>query len=191
MRYEEPRRYRSRRLSLQRLVIPGALAALIAAGAIGAAASYLVSRPTSVGYAPGATGRASSAPAPARHAAATTAAHRRPARASAAVTTAERPAAAGGVATGQRLNDQAYALIQHGDYEAAIPLLRRAVVELRGAGPADAYQAYANYNLGYALLESGDCTQALPPLGVARLLETSPLVGVAIRRARACTPPGS
>jgi len=53
MRYEEPRRYRSRRLSLQRLVIPGALAALIAAGAIGAAASYLVSRPTSVGYARG------------------------------------------------------------------------------------------------------------------------------------------
>jgi hypothetical protein len=82
-------------------------------------------------------------------------------------------------------------VIQHGDYKAAIPLLRRAVVDLRGAGPADPYEAYANYNLGYALLESGDCTDALPPLGRARRLETSPLVGVATRRARACTPPGS
>jgi TolA-binding protein len=170
------------------LVIPGALAALVAGGAIGAAASYLASQPTSAGRALRSAG---TAPTPARRAPTSTAAHRRPARASAAATTTGPPAGAGGVAVGQQLNDQDYAMIQHGDYKAAIPLLRRAVVDLRGAGPADPYEAYANYNLGYALLESGDCTDALPPLGRARRLETSPLVGVATRRARACTPPGS
>jgi TolA-binding protein len=95
------------------------------------------------------------------------------------------------VAAGRQLNDQAYALIQHGDYAGAIPLLQRAVANLHGAGPADPYEAYANYNLGYALLESGDCTGALPPLAAAGRLETSPLVDDAIRRAQACRPPGS
>jgi Flp pilus assembly protein TadD len=89
------------------------------------------------------------------------------------------------------LNDQAYARIRAGDYAAAIPPLRRAVDDLRGAGPADPYEAYANYNLGYALLQVGDCTAALPPLQVANRLETSPLVDTAIRRASACANQGS
>ena len=188
MRYEEPRRYRSRGLSLRRLVIPGALAAVVAGGAIGAAASYLASHQTSAGSGARSTG---SALAPARRAAAGTALHPSRAGTPAAATTAGRPASPGSVAAGQQLNDRGYVLIQHGEYGTAIPLLRRAVVDLRGAGPADPYEAYANYNLGYALLANGDCTGALAPLGVARRLETSPLVGVAIRRARACTPPGS
>ena len=98
---------------------------------------------------------------------------------------------AAGVAGGKLLNDQGYALLQHGDYLAAIPPLRRAVAKLRGIGPADPYEAYANYNLGYALLNAGDCADALPPLEVANHLETSPLVDAAIRRATACARQGS
>lgn len=68
-----------------------------------------------------------------------------------------RGAAASATATGGAvLNDQGYALIQHGEYAAAIPLLQRAVAALRGLGPTDPHEAYANYNLGYALLEVGD-----------------------------------
>jgi Flp pilus assembly protein TadD len=95
------------------------------------------------------------------------------------------------VVQGQLLNDQGYARIQQGEYGAAIPPLRRAVADLRGAGPANPYEAYANYNLGYALLQVGDCTGALAPLEVANRLETSPLVDAAIRRASACANQGS
>ena len=59
------------------------------------------------------------------------------------------------VADGHQLNDQGYALLQRGEYAAAIPLLRRAVRDLRGTGPADPYEAYADYNLGYGLLQRG------------------------------------
>jgi Flp pilus assembly protein TadD len=95
------------------------------------------------------------------------------------------------VVQGQLLNDQGYARIQQGEYGAAIPPLRRAVAELRGVGPRDPYEAYANYNLGFALLQVGDCTGAVPPLEVANRLESSPLVDVAIRRATACAHQGS
>jgi len=95
------------------------------------------------------------------------------------------------VADGRQLNDEGYALIQRGEYSAAIPPLRQAVAELRGAGPGDPYEAYANYNLGYALLQVGDCTGALPPLEIANRLESSPLVDSAIRRASACAHQGS
>src|SRR2546421_507171 len=74
---------------------------------------------------------------------------------------------------------------------AAIGPLRQAGADLRGAGPADPYEAYANYNLGYALLQVGDCADALPPLEVANRLETSPLVDAAIRRAESCARQGS
>jgi Flp pilus assembly protein TadD len=106
-------------------------------------------------------------------------------------TTAPPPASSPTTGDGELLNNHGYALIQHGDYGAAIPLLRRAVVKLRGVGPADPYEAYANYNLGYALLQLGDCADALPPLEVANRLETSPLVDAAIRRASACARQGS
>jgi TolA-binding protein len=175
-------------LSLRRLAIPAALAALVVGGAIGAAVSYLAPRQSSVGHVPRSM---SSAVSPsARRTAGSVATQRRRARSSAA--RPREPLAAGGsVTAGHRLNDTGYALIQRGDYAGAIRVLRRAVVDLRGAGPVDPYEAYANYNLGYALLATGLCTDALPPLGVARRLETSPLVGVAIRRARACAAPGS
>jgi hypothetical protein len=190
--YAGPRFYRTRR-RIRRLVIPGALAAIIVGAAIGGAASYLTSpgdtgvqarpatRATSSGHAGAATRPATTAAGPA-----TT-----PSTSSPTATTASTPVPLAAAADGRSLNDEGYARIQRGDYEGAIPPLRRAVKELRGTGPADPYEAYANYNLGYALLQVGDCAGALPPLEVANRLETSPLVDAAIRRASACGRQGS
>jgi hypothetical protein len=95
------------------------------------------------------------------------------------------------LASGHRLNDEGYALIGRGAYEAAIPPLRKAVADLAGAGPADPYEAYANYNLGYALMMSDRCTEALAPLQAANRLESSPAVDRALREAHRCAPAGS
>jgi hypothetical protein len=189
MGYGELRRYRSRR-SVQRLVIPGALAALVVGGAVGAAASFFATHSTTPP--PPASGHAGRT---------ATSSPRSPVTSAATTThsgsTTGAPPATGGTATagsvtaGERLNDQGYALIRQGQYAAAVPLLRRAVVDLRGTGPANPYEAYANYNLGYALLNDGSCAAALPPLATAKQLETSLLVGIAIRHAQACSPAGS
>jgi TolA-binding protein len=189
-----PSVYRGKRRVLRRLVIPGALAAIIGGAAIGAAASYLTSQGD-----PGAeasrhartppAGRANPATRPATTAT-TAPATTAPTGPAAGATTSPAPPAAG-VARGRLLNDEGYARIRQGEYDAAIPPLRQAVDELRGAGPGDPYEAYANYNLGYALLQVGDCTAAVPPLEVANRLESSPLVDAAIRRAAACAHQGS
>ena len=80
------------------------------------------------------------------------------------------PPAAGG-ADGHTLNDQGYSLIQRGDYAAAVPLLQQAVQKLAGTGPADPYEGYANYNLGYALYRTGRCSEAIPYLKRAEKIE--------------------
>ncbi|HSB38595.1 MAG TPA: protein kinase [Gaiellaceae bacterium] len=80
------------------------------------------------------------------------------------------PPAAGG-ADGHTLNDQGYALIQRGDYAAAVPPLQRAVQKLAGTDPADPYEGYANYNLGYALYRVGRCSEAIPYLKRAERVE--------------------
>jgi serine/threonine-protein kinase len=85
-----------------------------------------------------------------------------------------------------QLNDQGYAMINRGDYAQAVPLLRRAVARLRGAGPTDPYEAYANYNLGYALLQSGRCRAAIGPLTTANHLESAHAVDIALARAYHC-----
>jgi TolA-binding protein len=186
--------YRSRRRVLRRLVIPGALAAIIVGAAVGATTSYLTSQsPT------GAQHRSHAHAAPKRHArpatqpGSTAAAPTAPASTSSSGgdRTASGPVPASGAADGRLLNDEGYARIQLGEYAGAIPLLRQAVEELRGVGPGDPYEAYANYNLGYALLQVGDCTGAVPPLDVANRLESSPLVDIALRRASACAHQGS
>ena len=69
------------------------------------------------------------------------------------------------------LNDRAWALMKRGRYASALPLLQRAVPSLKGAGPADPYEGFANYNLGYTLLQLGRCADALPYLQHARQLE--------------------
>jgi len=89
-------------------------------------------------------------------------------------------------ATAHQLNDQGYALINQGRYAQAVPLLRRAAARLRGAGPADPYEAYANYNLGYALLQLGRCRAAVTPLTTANHLESARSVDVALGRAHHC-----
>ena len=61
------------------------------------------------------------------------------------------------------LNEEAYALIQAGDPESAIPLLRQAVAAYPD-GSQDLAYGYALYNLGNALHLSGKSKQAIPIL---------------------------
>jgi eukaryotic-like serine/threonine-protein kinase len=89
-------------------------------------------------------------------------------------------------AGGHSLNDRGYLLMRQGAYASALPLLEDAVAQLTGLGPSDPYEAYANYNLGYTLLQLGRCQEALTPLERADQLEDRPEVPAAIRRARAC-----
>lgn len=72
---------------------------------------------------------------------------------------AEEPPAPDGAA----LNDQGFALIQEGDYEAAIPILEQAVEQLRGSGDELTYN-YALFNLGQALRLAGRPEEAIPIL---------------------------
>jgi serine/threonine-protein kinase len=87
---------------------------------------------------------------------------------------------------GHTLNDRAYALEQAGNYAGAIPLLVQAVKALRGRGPHDPYEAYANYNLGIALLQTGRCREAMEPLRRAGHLEGGGKVKHAVKEARRC-----
>jgi hypothetical protein len=95
------------------------------------------------------------------------------------------PAIAG---SGHSLNDRGYALMRAGNYNAALPLLQNAVRKLRGTGPKDAYEGYANYNLGYTLLQLHRCRDALVYLRRAEQLEpqrSEP--AAAIARAETCS----
>ena len=75
--------------------------------------------------------------------------------------------------------------MQAGDYGGALPLLRQAVAKLAGVGYP--VEAYANYNLGYALLQLGQCGEAIRYLERAKKLEperTEPRE--ALKSAHAC-----
>jgi eukaryotic-like serine/threonine-protein kinase len=88
---------------------------------------------------------------------------------------------------GHGLNDAGFAKMRAGDYAGALPLLEQAVRQLRGAGPADPYEAYANYNLGYTLLHLQRCGEAIPFLQRAQQLEPQrPEPGRDLARAHAC-----
>ena len=67
--------------------------------------------------------------------------------------------------SGAELNDQGFALMQQGDFEAALPLLEQAVQALSGSG--ELAEAYASYNLALTRLQLGRCD------GVAELLDRS------------------
>ena len=58
--------------------------------------------------------------------------------------------------------------MQQGRYSEALPLLEQAVPALRGTGPADPAEGYANYNLGFTLLQLGRCTEARTYLDARR-----------------------
>jgi serine/threonine protein kinase len=68
-------------------------------------------------------------------------------------------------ASGAALNNQAWALMQRGDYAGALPLLEQAIAKLDGTGSID--EAYADYNLAYTRLQLGNCD------GVVDLLDES------------------
>jgi eukaryotic-like serine/threonine-protein kinase len=68
-------------------------------------------------------------------------------------------------------NDRAFSLMQQGNYDGALPLLQQAVRQLQGVGPADPYEGYANYNLGYTLYRLGRCADAVAYLQRAEQLE--------------------
>jgi serine/threonine protein kinase len=72
---------------------------------------------------------------------------------------------------GHSLNDRGYTLMQQGDYSGALPLFQQAVQTLRGTGPGDLYEGYANYNLGYTLYRLGRCSEAVTYLERAQQLE--------------------
>jgi tetratricopeptide (TPR) repeat protein len=90
-------------------------------------------------------------------------------------TTAETPAGADGgldVDEAAALNDEAFALMQEGEWEEALPLLERAVPALQSTFSADfPYEAYAEYNLGRTLAELGRCEEALVHLDRSKELQ--------------------
>jgi serine/threonine protein kinase len=71
--------------------------------------------------------------------------------------------------SGVALNEAGYSKMQAGDYTGALPLLQQAVAKLSGVGYPN--EAYANYNLGYTLLQLGQCSEAVPYLERAQQLE--------------------
>ncbi len=79
------------------------------------------------------------------------------------------PAASSGSLSGEALDLAGYRKMQAGDYAGALPLLQQAVAKLSGVGYPN--EAYANYNLGYTLLQLGQCSEAVPYLETAQQLE--------------------
>jgi eukaryotic-like serine/threonine-protein kinase len=69
----------------------------------------------------------------------------------------------------QALTDQATALLQSGDAAGAERLARQAVAALLGSGVV--YEAYAEYDLGAALAQLGQCDEALRHLEQSRELQ--------------------
>jgi len=54
-----------------------------------------------------------------------------------------------------------YSLVKQGFYRQALPLERQAVAALRGTGPKDAWEGYANFNLAVVLEHLNRCDEAL------------------------------
>ena len=67
------------------------------------------------------------------------------------------------------LTDQATGLLQAGDYAGAERIARQAVAALQGSG--EAYEAYAEYDLGAALAQLERCEEALQHLDRSQELQ--------------------
>jgi tetratricopeptide (TPR) repeat protein len=97
------------------------------------------------------------------------------------------PPAAGPVSRSQArsLVDSSTYKIRGRDYAGALPLAQRAQRALSGSG--DVYEAYANFNVGYALLQLGRCDEAIGYLETAKKLEPQrPEPKDAAKQARDC-----
>jgi serine/threonine protein kinase len=79
------------------------------------------------------------------------------------------PAPAG--QSGQQLTDAATALLNQGRWAEAEQVARQAVQKLNGSGQL--YEAYANYNLGRALIEQNRCDEALAYLDRSEQIQGS------------------
>ncbi len=73
--------------------------------------------------------------------------------------------------SGTQLTDEATALLGQGRWTEAEAVARQAVAKLSGTG--ELYEAYANYNLGRALVEQGRCDEALPHLDKSEQIQGS------------------
>jgi serine/threonine-protein kinase len=62
-------------------------------------------------------------------------------------------------ADGVALTDQSTQLLNESRYEEALPVAQQALAALQGSG--ELYEAYANYNVGKALLGLGRCAEAI------------------------------
>ena len=82
---------------------------------------------------------------------------------------------------GAALNAHGYALVQAGDFQSALPILRQAVLALKGDGTLT--EAYASYNLAYARFAVGRCD------GVTGLLDRSEGIQGSRDRDRRPAPP--
>jgi tRNA A-37 threonylcarbamoyl transferase component Bud32 len=81
-------------------------------------------------------------------------------------------AGGGSYEDGVNFTDQATSLMNQGRYEEAIDPARRAVDVLEGTmSSSRPYEAYANYNLGRSLIETGDCDGGLPYLDRSEQLQ--------------------
>ncbi|MFL5930087.1 MAG: serine/threonine-protein kinase [Gaiellaceae bacterium] len=73
--------------------------------------------------------------------------------------------------SGQQLTDQATSLLNQGLWPQAEQVARQAVQKLNGSG--ELYEAYANYDLGRALVEQNRCDEALPYLDRSEQIQGS------------------
>ncbi|MGH3117807.1 MAG: serine/threonine-protein kinase [Gaiellales bacterium] len=73
--------------------------------------------------------------------------------------------------SGEQLTDRATGLLGEGRWQEAEAVARQAVDKLNGSG--ELYEAYANYNLGRALVEQDRCDEALPYLDRSEQIQGS------------------
>jgi eukaryotic-like serine/threonine-protein kinase len=102
---------------------------------------------------------------------------------SATTSAAPPPSSTGGDPVAE--NNRAYEMMKAGDYNSALPLLQDAASRLQGQG--NLAEAYTDYNLGFTLIQLGNCTDAMTWLERSKALQPSRKeVKDAIKQARTC-----
>ena len=88
--------------------------------------------------------------------------------------------------SGAELNDQGFALMEQGNYAAALPRLEQAVTKLAGTGSL--YEAWASYNLAFTRFALGRCDGVLTLLDRSERIqgEREPIDRLRAEAERAC-----